>query len=273
MGSQSFPRHKPLVCAVSYLNTAPLVWGFQYGPHQGLFDLEFRLPSECADRLASGAADIGIAPTIEFARQGLELIPGAGIASRGAVRSILLVAQRPLEEVRTLAGDAGSRTSIALARIILERRHGATPRVILRPPHLASMLAEADAALVIGDPALHLEPERLPYRTLDLGAEWYEMTGLPMVFAVWARRPGPLAMEPAALEEAFLASCRYGRARLDEIARREAAPRGFTEAVAFDYLNRLVVNELGEEEYAGMRRFLDYARESGMLEAPGGAPQ
>jgi chorismate dehydratase len=257
---------------VSYLNTAPLVWGFQYGPNQGLFDLEFRLPSECADRLAAGAADIGIAPSIELARQGLELIPGAGIACRGAVRSILLVTRTPLAEIRTLAGDTSSRTSVALARIILERRYGALPRVIARPPDLPSMLAEADAALLIGDPALHVEPERLPYQTLDLGAEWRDMTGLPMVFAVWARRPGAAANDPAALAEAFLASCRFGRARLEEIARRESAPRGFTEAFAHEYLSRHIVNELGEEEYAGMRRFLAYARESGMLEAPGGAP-
>ena len=255
---------------MSYLNTAPLVWGFVHGPHRALFDLEFCLPSECALRLEAGAADIGIAPSIEFERQGLELLPGAGIASRGAVRSILLVARTPLDQVRTLAADTSSRTSTVLARIVLERRYGVSPRLIARPPDLPAMLAEADAALIIGDPALRVDPARLPYQTLDLGAEWQAMTGLPMVFAVWGRRPGVPA--DAAVTEAFAASCRFGRERLDEIARCEAAPRGLDEAFACEYLRRNIVNELGAEEYAGMRLFLQYARESAMLGASGGAP-
>lgn len=257
---------------MSYLNTSPLVWGFLRGPQKDFFDLEFRLPSECADRLASGAADIGIAPSIEFERQGLELIPGAGIACHGPVRSILLVSKTPLDKVRTLAADTSSRTSVVLARIVLERRYGARPALIPHAPDLPAMLAGADAALVIGDPALRIEPERLPYQTLDLGEEWRAMTGAPMVFAVWARRPAAAVPDPAALAEAFLASCRFGRARLEDIARLEAAPRGLTEAFSRDYLNHNIINELGEEEYAGMRLFLDCARQSGMLEAVERAP-
>ena len=86
-----------------------------HGPQRGLFDLEFRVPAACADELASGTADIGIVPSFELTRQNLEVLPGAGIACHGPVRSILLIASRPISEIRTLAADASSRTSVQLA--------------------------------------------------------------------------------------------------------------------------------------------------------------
>jgi predicted solute-binding protein len=236
-----------------------------HGAQRDLFELEFCLPSECADRLAGGAADIGIVPSIELARQGLELIPGAGIACRGAVRSILLVTKVPPEKVRALAADSSSRTSVVLACMVLERRYGASPRVFSLPPDLPAMLEAADAALIIGDPALRLDADA----ALDLGAEWMAMTGLPMVFAVWGCRKGVASDE---LTRAFAASCRFGREQLEEIVRREAPPRQLSEALARDYLGRHIVNELGEREYEGLRRFLRYARDFDMVEASGGAP-
>jgi len=246
------------VCAVSYLNTVPLVWGMLHGAERGRFELSFSVPSECADRLAGGAADIGIVPSVELPRLGLEVIPGAGIACRGAVRSILLISKVPPERVRLLAADASSRTSVALARIVLARRYGAQPVVRGFPPDLPTMLEAADAALLIGDPALRVEVERLPYAVLDLGREWVEWTGLPMVFAVWACRAG---LPPAELAPAFLNSCRFGLEHLDDIVRLEAPRRGITEALAREYLTRRVVLELGEREYEGLRLFLSYARE------------
>src|SRR6185369_14769001 len=103
-----------------------------HGPQQSLFDLDFRIPAECADELASGAADIGIVPSFELTRQELEIIPGCGIACHGAVRSILLISQRPAADIRTLALDTSSRSSVQLARVILERKYGATPETV---PH------------------------------------------------------------------------------------------------------------------------------------------
>jgi chorismate dehydratase len=229
-----------------------------HGSQQGLFHLDFCLPSECADRLADGSADIGIVPSIELERQGLELIRGAGIACHGPVRSILLVSKVPPEQVRTLAADASSRSSAVLARILLARRYGAKPHTVSQPPNLAAMLDAADAALIIGDPALRLDPARLPYTVLDLGAEWGALTGLPMVFAVWGCHKD---VSPDGLAPEFNASCRFGREHLEEIARREAPRRQLTEALARDYLGRHIVNELGENEYKGMRQFLQYARE------------
>jgi predicted solute-binding protein len=253
--SQTIPD-KLRVCAVSYLNTSPLVWGFLHGPQQGLFDLDFRIPAGCADQMASGAADIGIVPSFELSRQDLEILPGAGIACHGAVRSILLVSSRPAPEIRTLAADSSSRTSVQLARVILDRKYGATPKFTSHPPDLEAMLEVADAALVIGDPALRLDPGRLPYRVYDLGAEWVEMTGLPMVFAVWAARKGVVTPEVA---EAFRGSCRYGCERLEEIVESESVPRGFAPELVREYLSRHIVHKLGPRDYEGLRLFLAYA--------------
>jgi chorismate dehydratase len=227
-----------------------------HGSQRGLFDLEFRIPAGCADQLASGAADIGIVPSFELTRQDLEVIPGTGIACRGPVRSILLISTRPAEQIRTLAADSSSRTSVELARVILERKYGASPALIRHPPDLEAMLRLADAALIIGDPALRIDPSRLPYFAYDLGAEWVEMTGLPMVFAVWAGRVGV----SAATAEAFGESYRFGRERMEEIVAWEAARREFSPALVREYLTRNIVHELEPRDYEGMELFLRYAR-------------
>ena len=236
------------------------------GPQRGLFELEFRIPAECADQLARGAADIGIVPSFELTRQNLEVLPGAGIACHGPVRSILLVSKVPAGEIRTLAADSSSRTSVQLARVILERRFGAAYESIPHAPDLDAMLRKADAALVIGDPALALDPAQLPYHVYDLGAEWVEMTGLPMVFAVWAGQRD--AVTPAVVE-AFRDSCRWGREHLEQIVAEEAPRRGFAPELVREYLSRHIVHELGPRDYEGMRRFLEYACEAaGQVSAP-----
>ncbi len=244
---------------MNYLNTVPLVWGMLHGPQRGRFDLEFQVPSVCADRLAAGLADIGIVPAFELSRQQLKILPGAGIACHGAVRSILLVSRRRPAEIATVAVDSSSRTSVQLVRVILERRYGASPRLIPHPPDLPEMLRTADAALIIGDPALRVDPADLPYRVLDLGSEWVEMTGYPMVFAVWAGREEFVTPET---ERLFRESCRFGQEHLEEIVAVEAAGRGFSEQLAREYLMRHVVLELGAREYEGLDLFLRYAQEA-----------
>jgi chorismate dehydratase len=246
------------VCAVSYLNTTPLVWGMLHGPQQGLFELDFRVPAVCADEVASGKADIGIVPSFELVRQELDVIPGVGIACRGPVRSILLVTSREPGEIRTLAADSSSRTSVQLARIILERRYGSTPEIVPHRPDLEAMLRMADAALIIGDPALAVAPAGLAGHVYDLGQEWVELTGLPMVFAVWAGRKGVVTPEVA---EAFRESCRYGCSRIEEIVAAEAPRRNFPLPLVREYLTRHIVHELTAREYEGMELFLRYARE------------
>jgi predicted solute-binding protein len=229
-----------------------------HGPRQGLFKLTFRVPSLCAELVASGAADIGNIPAIELSRQNLEMVPGLGVAARGAVRSILLISKCPLPEIRTLAADSSSRTSVALTRIILSRRYGADPVIQPHAPDLAAMLERNDAALIIGDPALRLDPATLPYHVADLGAEWTSMTGLPMVFAVWAGRKQHIT---TAVTEALQASCRFGRERLEDIVKIDGAARGIPEELARQYLTRHIVNELGPEEVEGLHLYLRYARE------------
>jgi chorismate dehydratase len=259
------------VCAVSYLNTVPLVWGFLHSPERRLrevFDLRFALPSVCADQLRSGEADIGIVPVIEMARQNLEYFRETGIACRGPVRTILLISKVPFREIRTLATDMGSRTSVMLSRVILAEKYGASPRTISRPPDLAAMLGEADAALIIGDAALLIDPATLPFETLDLGAEWVAMTGLPMVFAVWSGRK---EMMTGAYARAFVESCRYGMEHVDDMARQEAPIRGISEAAVREYLTRNVVFDLGEREHQGLELYLKHALALDRVTVPAGA--
>jgi chorismate dehydratase len=245
------------VCAVSYLNTVPLVWGLLHDPAQkDTFDLRFAVPSACADQLASGEADIGILPVIETARQNLDYFRGCGIASYGAVRSILLISKVPYREIRTLATDSGSRTSVMLARIILAEKFGCEPRVISHPPDLAAMLGLADAALLIGDAALRFNPATLPFETLDLGEQWTDLTGLPMVFAVWAGR-SEFIREP--FGEALAASCRYGQARIGDIVREETPRRKFPEALVRDYLTRYIQFEFTDPHQRAIETYLNRA--------------
>jgi chorismate dehydratase len=250
---------RPRVCAVSYLNTVPLVWGFLHSEDAGLrdaFDLHFAVPSLCADELASGDADLGIVPVIEMARQKLGFCRGTGIACHGPVRTILLVSKVPLTDIRRLATDSGSRTSVMLARVILAERFGVEPVVFSRPPELTAMLGEADAALLIGDAALRVDPATLPFECLDLGAEWVSLTGLPMVFAVWAGRK---EMITDAHERAFLDSYRYGASHMDDIVSAESSSRRVDEALCRKYLTGHIVFELGERDYEGLRVFLKHA--------------
>ena len=249
--------YKPKVCAVSFLNTAPLVYGMTHGPQHDAVDLQFAVPSECARRVSSGAADVGLVPVIEMDRQALTAVPSIGIACHGPVRSILLVSKTPFGKIRTLAADSNSRTSVELARIVLARRYGSEPVVAPMAPDLDSMLARSDAALLIGDSALAVDPAALGLASLDLGAEWCEMTGFPFVFAVWAGPSNKLTPELAAVLEA---SCSYGLSRLDRIIEEESSRRPLPRSLIERYLTGDIVYRLGEPEHEGLELFLHYAR-------------
>ena len=258
------------LCAVSYLNTAPLVWGMLHGPQRDIFKVSFALPSACADRLRSGQADLGLVPVVEIARQpDLALAPGSCIACRGHVRSILLVSKKPFNLIESFAADTGSRTSVALTQVIAAHRHGIRPRVRPYPPRLDEMLEIADAALIIGDPALQIDPSMstwkgLPVHVYDLGAEWAEMTGLPMVFAVWGVKN---LADSEGLTEVLASSAAYGASRIDEIAVAESERLGFEPAVVREYLTRYVQYDFGEPEREATERFLRLAAELGLTDA------
>ena len=226
-----------------------------------MFHLTFALPSECARQLLAGEADIGIIPVAALLDGDYDVFRGTGIACHGAVRTILLISKVPFRKIRSVAMDAGSRSSIMLTRIILRERYGVEPEWHTQPADLKPMLETADACLIIGDPALRLDPAKLAkqgHLVADLGAEWMAMTGLPMVFAVWAGRKGVLTPER---ERAFVDSYLAGKAHLEEIVRGESARRFMAPSLVREYLTRYIVFELGEREYAGMDRYLTQVRE------------
>lgn len=241
-----------LVSAVSYLNTWPLVWGFLHGPQKGLFDFRFDLPVHCAEALRDGQADVGLLPCAELDRLGLDFLPELGIACEGPVRSILLVSRCPPSEIRTLAVDSSSRSSVALARIILAERYGCHPALTPLSPVLETMLEEHDAALIIGDPALRLDPETLPYLTLDLGAEWVEWSGLPMVFAAWAGRREFLTPSAA---DAFQASYEWGVSHLDQMIELAHSERGFRKELVGAYFTKHIKYTLSARHIEGLILF------------------
>lgn len=255
MNSSSDKR--PRFGAVSYLNSVPLIWGMQRGPQATRVDLSFSIPSVCAEQLEAGLIDVGLVPVAEIARQRLEIVPGPGITALGPVRSILLFTRVPWDQVRTLSADASSRTSVQLARVILRERFGCEPEVHRQPPALDLMLQSADAALIIGDPALRIDPARTGYDWLDLGQEWFNLTQLPFVFAAWATRPG---MDLSPLIEIANGSWRFGSEHLDQIVQQEHASRGVTAETAREYLTRYIRFPLGAPEYHGLDRFLSLAR-------------
>jgi predicted solute-binding protein len=160
--------------------------------------------------------------------------------------------------IRSLATDNSSRTSVMLARIILRDRYGVTPQLMSLRPHLTSMLAHADAALIIGDPALQLEPATLPFHVLDLGEEWKSMTGLPMVFAVWA---GHDSRQNEATGSALEASRDFGLQELKRIASEGARTRGITPELAYHYLSMNIKFKLDDNFHQGLASFRQLVRE------------
>lgn len=253
------------VCAVSFLNTLPLVWELQSHPQPDC-ELAFATPAECARRMRDGEADIGLVPVVEAQRQGLQLLPGVGIACRGAVRSILLISKVPFGEIQSLALDTSSRSSVMLVRSVLEERYGCRPRLSEAAPVVERMLESSDAALVIGDPALRFDPAATPHRVLDLGQAWWTMTGLPMVFAMWAARPGMADAER--WSQRLTAAWELGMARMEEYVAAEAAKRGIAEDLAREYLRERIVYRIGPEEENGLARFLEYSRKKDQLPTP-----
>ena len=249
---------KHRVGAVSYLNTVPLVWGMLHGPQSEEVELSFSIPSACAREVEENKTHIGLVPVAEIARLGLEAVPGVGITCLGAVRSILLFARVPWREVRVLAADLSSRTSIQLALVILRERYGAEPQAIQMRPVLGEMLATgADAALIIGDPALTIDPDETGLEWLDLGMEWFSLTQLPMVFAAWAGKPG---IPVEALTALTRNSYHFGKSRLPDIIDAEHPKRRISRELADRYLRDHIRFEIGPAEQRGLEVFLELAR-------------
>ncbi len=241
--------------AVNYLNVRPLVYGLDRRPD---ITLRFDVPAECARLLDAGAIDLGMVPSITFLdRPGDRIVPGLCIGSDGPVASVALFARKPIREVATIALDTSSRTSAALVRILCRRVFEIAPSFVPHQPDLASMLAAADAALLIGDPALFLD---LPadVQKIDLGAAWTDMTGLPFVWAFWSgRREAADTHVVRLLQDA----AKDGAAHVDDIARDYVAGTPAREALAVRYLRENLVFRLTPRAIDGLRTYYREAAE------------
>lgn len=178
---------KPRLAASSYLNSAPLVWSFKHGPLEGEVDLVEPVPAQCADLLAAGQVDVALIPAIEYQRiPDITLVPEVCIASLQEVRSVILVSRHAdLNSIRSVALDESSRTSAALVKIIFREFLGFEPQWISAPPNPERMLADNDAALLIGDPAMSF-PREERFTVFDMATLWRRYTDLGFVFAMWA---------------------------------------------------------------------------------------
>lgn len=259
--------------AISYLNTAPLMWDFEHTGSGADFDISYTLPSSCAAALQDGSADIGIIPAAAYATiSDLLILPGVAIASRQAVRSILLVSKVPVERIQTVAVDSSSLTSVALLQILFAKSWGGRRSFTTMAPDVERMLEQHDAALVIGDPALKVNRSR--YFTYDLAEEWVRLTGRPFVFAFWAVRQAALKyLSPTVdLASIFQESRDHGvqAENLERIAREWAPRMELCESDIKSYLTQNIHYYLDSACLDGVQLFFRYAEECGILP---GAPR
>ncbi len=252
------------ISAISYLNTAPLMWDFRHG--HPCFDISYTVPSKCAAGLARGSADIGIIPAAAYASiPDLAVIPGVGIASKSAVRSILLVSKVPLDKIHSVALDDSSLTSVALIQILFAKWWDRKVRLDSAYPDLRKMLETHDAALVIGDNALQVDRSR--YLTWDLAEEWIKFTGKPFVFAFWAVRQGALSNFPQDLNPIFQQSRDNGLCQdsVDEIAADWAPRLRISRQEVKAYLTHNIFYHLDRECLEGLGLFYNHASDCGVL--------
>lgn len=260
--------------AVGYLNARPLVYGLDLSPQ---FSLRFDVPSQCAMLLHEGAIDVGLIPSIEYLRgpARYHIVPDLAIASRGPVASVALYLKKPIAEVRSIAMDTSSRTSVALVSILCERAFGIRPAIEAERPDLQRMLRRSDAALLIGDNALlqgqlTVDSQRstvnVSIEKIDLGEVWTKMTGLPFVYAFWAGRPDALtSAHVRTLQEARDS----GTAQPDQLARVYFPDQPERQAMAAKYLRDNISYHLGSDERAGLELFYRYAAEAGLVASAG----
>jgi chorismate dehydratase len=285
------------ISVVEFLNTAPLVWGFTDGPLAGKYELLFAVPSQCAEDLRAGRADVGIIPSIEYQRmEDVVALPGMAIAAKNEVRSLLVISKVPIELANTFALDTNSRSSVGLARILSRRHWNIEPEFIDMPPDPEEMLARADAALVIGDPALRLRlkvdaleakvPRALNGKSdeegccccggedaqpvkgvealfvYDIAQQWREMTGLPSVLAIWVGHRGVMTPE---LVADFQASRDFGLSHIGDIAEGAALKLELPPRELERYLTENIDFSLDEENLAGLRRYYEECALAGLI--------
>jgi chorismate dehydratase len=245
--------------AVNYLNTKPLIYDLEHLAPEAELVLDF--PSRLAGDLTQARLDVALIPMIEYFRAGnYTLVPGISIASRGPVLSVTLFSRVPWASIRRVALDEGSRTSSALAQILLRKRWQIAPELRPLPLDQRAENADADAVLLIGDRAMHACLPGFAH-AFDLGQEWHDWTGLPFVYAAWAVRPG-VDLGPVA--DALTEAKRRGVANIGPIAVREAARLGLDAGFCRRYLGNIIRFDLGPDELAGLEHYYRLATELGL---------
>jgi chorismate dehydratase len=261
------------------------MWDFEHQPTAELtanFEIEYTVPSACANALAAATTDIGIIPVITYAQiPNLVVVPNVAIASRGPVRSIVLISNKPLEEVETVAADTSSRTSVALARVMLEKWYGGKRKFVPMDPSVNNMLERCDAALIIGDPALVIseEPSVLDtarkaggreFQVFDLAELWAKHTGKPFVFAVWAVREQALRESKPGLDVRGIFQRSRDRGLCPEsiatIANEWSARLKLSPGAISDYLTHNIYYNLDEPCMEGLGLFFEYSRQCRLIE-------
>jgi chorismate dehydratase len=277
------------ISVVEFLNTAPLVWSFTEGPLAGKYDLSFTVPSQCAESLQRGDVDVAIIPAIEYQRMDdVVVLPGMAVAAKGEIRSLLVVAKKPIERARRIALDTSSRATAALVRMLAAGYWNISPEFVDAAPNPSEMLQDADAALMIGDPALRIaikmdtlsgkvprgeqccqgDPDELPVPgfemlfVYDVAQQWKEMTGNPCVLAIWAGRREAMTPEVAA---DFLASKEYGVARIPEIAEAASMKLELPAKDLATYLAEHIDFSLDADNLAGLELYYQKAAALGLI--------
>jgi len=277
------------VSIVEFLNTAPLVWGLTEGPLAGKYDLSFTLPSQCAESLRAREVDVAIIPSIEYQRMdNVVVLPDMAVAAKGEIRSLLVVAKKPIERARRIALDTSSRATAALVRMLAAGYWNISPEFVDAAPNPSEMLQETDAALIIGDPALHIavkmdtlsgkvpaseqccqgDPDELPVPgfpmifVYDVAQQWQEMTGKPCVLAIWAGRREAVTPE---LVADFQSSKEYGMQRIREIAEAASVKLDLPISALERYLTDHVDFSLDEENLAGLQLYFAKAAQLGLI--------
>jgi len=248
--------------AVNYLNVRPLVYGLEHRPRD--VSLRFDPPADCARLLASGAIDLGMIPSIAYLDRPADcVVPGVCIGAEGAVASVALFTRKPIAAVTSVALDVSSRTSSSLVRILCARRFGISPTFVPYAPNLDAMLAAADAALLIGDPALFVDHRAAGAEKIDLGLAWAEMTGLPFVFAFWA---GPPSDGVSRIVGLLQDAAEEGMAQVDAIAADYCSTHPADVALARDYLSTNLMFHLTPRALQGLETYYREAASIGLVD-------
>lgn len=271
------------IAAINFLNPAPLMWDFEHEPEKSRlmqrYSIHQTTPAGCADELVQGSADIGLVPVATYAfAPSLTIVPGCAIASLGDIRSILLVVrpQEGVKAVRAVALDTSSRTSATYTRILFHKYWNSQATFLPHAPDLEAMLRVADAALLIGDPALLALEDRMAreQRTgeklqyLDLGREWHKLTGTAWVSAFWAVRPEGLREAGIAHESVvrdFQQSRDHGLAHIEELVTEWSTKLAVPAGTIREYLTHNIYYLLDETCLEGLRLFYRYGAECGAL--------